>query len=608
MGNLIAHRNLSEIFLLEQLRGLQSALNNQEAATIMPVLNIVLAFMITAVFFVLAVFLAAWYREYRAGYRGRSILAVGSAIMVVFISVFISFATLPTVAKDSSFTENANNDRFILGTFMNRQAFMQRFGTPLFYTINLMEIMNIRPSFGISASRAGGGMTDFPMLPFELSEDYNLIMIMMETLEKDAIHPLVMPNLWDLKGISTSVDGYYAFERTCMTEWTSLVGSHLMGQEMWNSFPRANAPMSLPNIFRRKGYDQLGSFHNWWRDMYDRDVVLPEGIGFDFFRVPHDYGQGIYGRTTLNSDYHMFRWMIDDIAPSDRTFMNYVLNVTTHHPIYLHIDHDGAGSFIINHPRFAQYFTPDFDAIMAVRHLLPTYFPKLITGTLFEQRAVMQYLMNAHNLDRGIGVLLDHLKSTPDLARHPCGTVMLIETTALVLYADHFNFSWYNHHENTGGGRLSHTNINQTLGERLPFIIFNPRDTEALSGGRVIERFMSNSDIFPTVMHLFGMNVSKDITLGVSIFDESSFSVGIGFVTYGVAFFGLCLDTGLPWVTRDMVNFTDGSRPNTVHGHAPSHETVQRAIVQIDLYGQTMYRLRRHFNDGRFPEYAYYSR
>jgi len=658
VANAIASEALGELFILESLRG-ASEIAQFGNASYVPFLLTGFVAAIVIAFLTASIILHRRLKRdfHRTRYRKRGLIASFVLVIIMATSIGGTFSIMGPIDdnEEQFFINNMNNDRFVLSTFLNRHHFLQRFGPSFFYITNLLEILNARPSFGINIPPQEGFWNEPTPLTYGLDENYNLIMLMMETLEFDAINPLVTPNLWRLKSMSTWVDGYHAFERTVMTEYVSLTGGHTMGQEMWFTYTNNDVPQSIPNIFRRMGYDQMGSFHNFHERQFLRSEKLP-AMGFDFFRTTNHYiPNSITGHTNRNSDFLMIDAAIDDIAPSNKTFMSYVLTVSTHHGISIHLQNKYENgqpvfadlpqplqrrAFTTVPDNYTQNFMDDIAAISSMEYYLAQFFPKLAIGTDFERIAAFQYLVKVHNLDRGIGRLLEHLETTPDLARHPCGTVMLIDTTALVLYSDHFNHSWYTHSGNPGGGKLSNTRINRPLGEQLAFIVYNPRETGLRSSalprdwrwndvssffstrpfnpviyshdprtrvepptvGRRIERFMANIDVYPTIAHLFGIHTHSNLTLGVSIFEEESFSIGIGFIIGGL-FAGRCLDTGVIWGTRDFVHFNARHHgPTTI----PSQRTIALARQHINQYMHTIYKLRAFHEANSFPDMANY--
>jgi len=274
-----------------------------------------------------------------------------------------------------------------------------------------------------------------------LDSNYNLIMLMMETGEYNAINPVLTPNLEQLKEMSTWVDGYYSTERTCFTEYASLTGSYAMGNEMWRDYPNTDVTQSLGSVFRRayeaKGTPyQIGGFHTYDAEFYGREnMFTPDHYGFDFIR---DISDPRYGGNTINkafntnSDYTMFDTMQEDIAPSDGTsFLSWVLGVSTHCPHFNseNVWYNKDGQIESSFPEsLAEITEPE------TYQALEDLYPKLKNGDATEKLACMSFLVGIREYDRGIGVLLDHLRG------NNANGVDLLKNTAIVLYSDHYDY------------------------------------------------------------------------------------------------------------------------------------------------------------------------
>jgi arylsulfatase A-like enzyme len=254
----------------------------------------------------------------------------------------------------------------------------------------------------------------------------------------------------------------------------------------------------------------------------------------------------------------MFDKMTPDIAPADKSFFSYVLNVTPHAP------HFSSDSIFPKRPYIydangwweLDTILPDYlgedgtmtNSLTEVIKLiddadLAAAFPKItpdtdgINGADKDargqeiRRAVIAYLTSIYEYDRGVGILLNYLKTTPDIKHDPTEQTMLIDTTALVFYSDHFNYPAYTVPMHTGGGLLSNKWVDAVNGEKLAFFIYNPRDIrDPDDETRIVPRFTSSMDIYPTVAHLFGIPVHTKITLGRSAYDPATVSVGIEYL------------------------------------------------------------------------------
>jgi|GEM_PF-1357124 len=663
IGIMIAYVNLGEIFLLEHFRAAREIIAGNDSADINPAVAIITVSVIVVTWLGGAIFVQRKYKPHRSGFRLKGIAISALVVIVAMGGMGINWAVLPATTDDL-FANVTTNRRFVLNSFnSNRFLHLRSFGTPMFYTRNIFEVIGMGPALSSSGLYRNYEFNDDTTLPdfmingmdmshIQLNADYNVIMLMLETIEFDAINPWITPNLWRIKNQSTWVDGYHAIERTCMAEYSSLVGSQLAGIEMWSSFTNTNTQQSLPHIFRRAFVDeyertdgehefQIGGFHNFNREFYRRNQMFrPNRLGFDWImdnntfinamtpeeRAELEPNARVQRLFELNSDRVMFDIMTETMAPADKRFFSYVLNVGTHTPHFMSAavrpagtrDSDGRLEFSAV-PQFetALDYITYLDSLAPIgtsdaTSLLEQLFPRLNQDD-HVRRGVYAYLTAMHDFDIGIGMLLEHLETTVDFryAHLPEGhpdRKYLIDTTAMILYTDHFNFGTYiNYRRNRNrGGLLSnrteadinphYTRIGQNLllGEQGVFIIYNPRDKELrdsvnnissdrntvdahLMGyfnpenreihanvGRRITRFASINEVYRSITHLFQVETYDRFTLGTSVFDEDAVAVGIGFITG--FYWGFCIDPdaptfGQPFRTRDFVNFR-GAEPS----------------------------------------------
>jgi len=417
-------------------------------------------------------------------------------------------------------------------------------------------------------------------------------MLMMEGIENAAINPTLTPNIWSIKEMSTSVDGYYGIEKTTQTEQLALTGANTLGQEVYLSYSNVTMPQALPSIFAREGYDSVSAFHDYKKDFYNRNVMFsPDVMGFKNFYNEEDYGQTPQDQLPTNSDLLMFSSLVDKMAPSDESFFSYILNVATHGSHFdlgaSVIDYklDDTGNRIQDkwgHWLFTSDLYPEaLSDIYANYDEFAKLYPKLTIGNDDERMALFRYCIETNEYDRGIGVLLNYLEKTPDLKHDLTGKTMLINTTALVFYTDHYVYTDYQHPANPGGSVFGDNNNTSPVGEKLPFIIYNPRDTDARTNPKTITRFTSNMDIYPTVCDLFGINTSRKFTFGYSVFDPQSMDSSLGMTILTSTFFGFSYEpgkaynTGTPYSTKDFDTFS-GDRPTD---NAITHAEQQAAVM-----------------------------
>ena len=617
VGNVIAYRNLQEIFSIETLFAWREVLTSEGAQKYDP-LGAGLTFGAMAVVFIAgAIVLAYLFRKQKAGYTFRMWFAVGAAVMVMFSAMFVHIKLLK---KDNAdYFELMIDANFSISTYTNRTMVLNTFGSPVYYAGNLLNLGGAMSMANSKFAKKDFGWDNvddyYDDYDYKLGKDHNLIMLMMETVEYDGINLDVTPHLWGLKQKSTWVDGYYSTERTCFTEYAALTGSHVKGVEMWRDYRNIRVPQSLPNIFRHAGYDQIGAFHGFQKEFYSRDrLFTKDRLGFDFMYDPKSFPGGTINPDIMqNSDAAMFDLMKEKIAPTDGTrFFSYVLNTSTHAPHF-----DAANTYPSSKSTALQANTGSnsnnaindkYETVLNVQsliHVMDNYdslavrYPKLNSNSLAVRWATVAFLVAIRDFDIGIGTLLRHLEGVDEHGNRIRDN-NLMENTALILFSDHYDYMAYGHAATSGGGLLSKTSDEWPIGEKCVFMIYNPEDDEALGGGREIPTFMTNTDIYKTIAHLFDIQTHNNFTLGNSILaringprtDVNDISVGIRF--YNSQFFGIeigSIDQTNSFSTYDFVKF---------EGKKPSSATMILIRERLTSYAGTMFVLRSYYDGNRF--------
>jgi len=620
VSNLIAYNNLTEIFSFEILRSFREIIAGAGSAKYNGLWHYVIIGAIVAIFLAVVIFAAIEYRKQKAGYPRRAVIAVGSAFMFVIAGMFTDLLVLGSKPQNSF--EHLLDERTSIKYFTNRTKVLYSFGSPFYYINNLMSILGMKSMasspIATYIEMDWDGDEYYDNYPFMLDASNNVIMLMMESVEYDAVNEVLTPSLWRIKEMSTWVNGYYAIERTCFSEYASQTGSMAMGVEMWRDYPKVSVTHSLANMFRRSYQEadpgaevSIGAFHTYEAEFYSRKNLFTKNrLGFDYIKDLSSYGVPIIPKKfSDNSDSLFFEKAKEDIAPSDGTkFFSYVLNVSTHAP------HFESTHTWYENGQIVSLYEDSLDYILKEenRVVLEELYPKMKSADSSVKLAVYAYLVAVKEYDKAIKILLDHLEGDNKNGRN------LLEDTALILYSDHFNYVSYNNTmKQNNGGLLTDTVEESPIGEKLPFMIYNPKDGVE----REIIGFMTNNDIYKTVCHLFNVETHGNFTLGTSVLARLKFeqdphdadsyihemlpwqdwpgiSVGIGF--YSGLFFGRCLDDeDLHFTTR---NFKVYSRQfaTSAAGIPPSEVTIEAFKDRLDTYASTLFKLRSYFDSNRF--------
>jgi hypothetical protein len=596
VGNLVAYENLGEIFILETLRSFRELLGAADAARYDGTWHFILVGLIVAAFVFTCAVSKIKFRRQRPGFPPNSVAAVLAIVIIISTGIIVQFRQHEKNAASMTNLERLIDEHYSITDFSNRSRALYSFGSPLFYCNNLMSIIGLKNTTvdATAVKPSTGGWEDvayYGNYEHKLDKNYNLIMLMFETGEYNGIDPVLTENLWKLRGMSSWSDEYYSIERTAFSEYISLNGIQAMGAEMWRDYTNVNQTVSLPNIFRRAWENddipfQIGGFHTFEKEFYNRDLLFKAHInGMDFMRDMETYHLPVNDTTlAANSDAKFVAAALNDIAPTNKRFMSYFLNVSTHAPHFnaKFLRHEG-DTYTSDFPESLAFVLSHFDT-------LAEKYPKMKSSNRDIADAAIAYVVSLREYDTAIGILLNHLESTG-----------LIDKTAIVLYGDHYDYvSYANMYNPERGSLLSNNNIESPIGEKLAFMVYNPRDKITGGEGRKIDGFMANNDIYKTVCHLFDVQTNKNFTLGNSILARINnptppISVGIAF--YKGQFFGTDIDDpSIHWSTRDFKTY------ETNNGVQPSQKTIRAAKARMETYAGTIFKTRPYFQSNYFRE------
>jgi len=588
VANLLAFMNIHEIFILESTRSFREIFAGAGAQRYDGTMHYVMLGLGVVTFLIISFVALVKYRHEKAGYPFHAVVGVVACVMVVSSGIYMHLRVNNKEAETLSNLEKLVDPYFSMNHFTNRGRALYSFGTPMFYFNNVLSLMGFKSmSSNAAVGNVAGEWHEVGDYEYTLGSDYNLVMLMMETMEYDAINPVITPNLSKIKSKSTWVDGYYGIERTAFTEYVSLNGSYNMGNEMWRDYMDVQLSQSLPNIFKRSWgseKNQVGAFHNYDEEFYNRDVMFtPERNGFDFVRDQRYYGASIEKTFQSNSDADFMRLAVKDIAPTDKKFLSYYLGISTHGPHF----QSKIVSFDTKTNSYSSIFGASLDYVLDNFLALSQVYPKLIHESQDVRTATVAFLVGVREYDTAIGILVKHLEDTG-----------LANKTALVLYSDHYDYLTYNNKYNAaGGGLLSRGNTESPIGEKLNFMIYNPKDGKE----RKITSFMSNNDIYKTVCQLFGVRTHENFTLGSSVLERISktkYDISVGIAFYSGVFFGTDLkNPNLHFSTRDFKTFITNQK-----GVFPSAETIAAFKARMEIYAGTILKLRSYYDANAFKD------
>jgi len=614
ISNYVGYSKIHELFLFQTLRATGEIFKAHDGSPLGIIVQV------STILLMLGLFITAGVYTCIKHYGTKSGHTLKNSIVILMVTTVLLGSQSAYCANLGKYSDNIvdnmlENTKYNYDSFQNKFYYLTTFGSTMFYVRNFLDVSKINAAKFPEMPNAdnypfipneGAGYYDkykYQLNPTaERPEKTNLIMLMMETFEADALKPSLTPTLTAFQNKCTVINGYKGFERTCMTEYASLVGSHLL-TEMWRDYGDVEVPQALPAIFRREGYESINAFHAFEKEFYGRDQLFTKQFGFDNIYDPTDFGIKLEtnkGKIGHNSDTEMFDKMQEKMAPDDKSFFSYVLNVSTHYP------HFGPRSVCTPTNETDKYGYPIYESIFpeSLKEIYEEYndgnltdddnFPKLRTATKEEHRAMFAFMTGMREFDNGVKILLHRLETTPDKVNGG----MLIDHTAIVAYSDHFNYGAYDESENSACGLLSDNYVKHPISEPLAFMFYNPREyvarqTEAKNTPNVIRRdFMSNIDIYKTVCHLFNIETSTKYTLGVSALNDESFSIGVGFNS-GI-YFGYCPENQVYFTTRDFKRF------ETSEQILPSAKTIADCRARLETIFHSMQYMDRHYKRNTF--------
>ncbi len=304
----------------------------------------------------------------------------------------------------------------------------------------------------------------------------NVIMIMVESLDSWMITEEYMPNLYALQQKSVSFNHFYTplylKAGTFATEFTTMSGIVPPANGIsTDAYVENTLPATLPKLFAREGYI-ANSFHSANPNIYDRGRIH-SNLGFLAYHNHQKMGM---------SDYMVDTQLInafDQMVNTEEPFFSFVITYSGHGP-----------------------YTDQFDNIAAA-HLDDARRAVAASGVTGSEDTMEQFTRAVAHImvtDDYIGDLVKHLQEAG-----------LLENTALVIYGDHF----CKYITDTDFLLRLKSVPNRNLLCNTPLLIYQ-QDLEP----RVVEKYASSADLFPTVCNLWGLDADLRYFVGDDIFSD----------------------------------------------------------------------------------------
>lgn len=305
-------------------------------------------------------------------------------------------------------------------------------------------------------------------------EGKNLILIQLEAIDTWMLEDY-MPALKAVKEHSLSFSNHYTpayiTAGTFNTEFMVNTGLLPAATGVSTSVYTRNAfPNSLAHLFRDKGYT-ANSFHGSEGTVYNRGSIH-ENFGYERYHSGTDMGMPSY---VMDSQLLV---AMDQIAPqSDTPFFSFIITYSGHGPY-------GDSNVIYQaHAQEAQAQAKRTDGnyVYAVGHAMET--------------------------DAFVAGLMEELRDRD-----------LLKDTAVVFYADHYNYYMLDDDLNMDIKGVDSLNLLQ----HTDFFIYN-QDWEP----ETVEKYTSSIDVLPTLANLFGLEADYPLLAG-----DDAFSDGGGYVFF----------------------------------------------------------------------------
>ncbi len=476
-----------ELFTLQQLTLLSEA-TNVFSFEFLSIPAIIVATVISFLYFVTITLL---YRKfYKFGqsinhfYKSAIPITLISAIIIAVIA-FMPFSSI----------QRFNNSTYIM-TF--RRASIEQYGLLAYYHKEA-EIILSGTLINDYSDTDDDLIESEPSVPseyFALLEDFNVITILVESLQPFAVNSYLTPNLHKMVTDGIYFTNSYSENKTSFSEMIAMTGNYPAFPFLLNTY-EYDFSNSLPSILSSGHNYRTGYFHDNVSTFYARNLLIPKlGFAESYFHDELFPGEEIW---SWNGDYTLdsltMERILDKMVFDSGPFYYYWATMVSHGPY----DY-GSG----NKELFAEagYFQAIDEAEANGLWVNP-----LEGSAEADQLRIRHYQAAIMDFDKALGMLLEDLEHRG-----------VLDNTILVLFGDHNVY----YHElalkinDVDGSMYYDMDLYRTF---LSF--YNPILTEAYrsdKGTNVIDKFVSPHNIVPTLYDLLGFVYNQNLMLGESVF------------------------------------------------------------------------------------------
>lgn len=313
-----------------------------------------------------------------------------------------------------------------------------------------------------------------PSKYMNIFEDKNIVFVLMESIDNWLTTKENMPTLYKLMNEGINFTNHYSpiygGGATFNTEFMINTGymTPFNGGSAAYSFNENVFPLSLPNLFRKKGYNSINEFHLNYATFYNRGQ-MSKVFGYDNYYGSLDME---YSRPVAIDDSHFMneKELRDLILPDDK-FM----------------------SFIVTYSAHVFYTTKGLECQIAIPN-------EKDRKEAMKDEEVNCVKAQAGLTDNFFKLLLENLEQKG-----------ILDNTVIVGISDHYTYGITDKERLYDLKGVSDAN----LIHKTPFFIWS-NDIDHLE----VTDINTNLDIVPTLAYMFGLDYNPNYYLGTNIFDE----------------------------------------------------------------------------------------
>ncbi|HHT38550.1 MAG TPA: LTA synthase family protein, partial [Mollicutes bacterium] len=307
-------------------------------------------------------------------------------------------------------------------------------------------------------------------------KDKNLIIVLMESIDSWLVTEDVMPTVAKLMktgiNFSNHFSPVYGGGATFNSEFMVNTGymTPFNGENASNKYGNNYFPYSLPNLFKKKGYD-VNFFHENKKAYYNRGQ-MSKTFGYDNYYSSVEMGIP-YKQIVKDTHFITNDKIRELLIPDDSKFMHFVITYSAHSPYLIK---RSQCAVTVNEEEKARIENGEDEEAICIR-------------------------AQARETDNFFKKLIETLEEENKL-----------DDTVIVGVTDHYA---YGYTDKERIYKLKGTSDHNLIG-KVPFFIWS-KDIEP----QEITKVNSNIDVLPTVAYLFGLDHDPRYFIGKNIFDNN---------------------------------------------------------------------------------------